>query len=356
MDCPTVDPPTEPSTLAGDVCGPEQFRCGGEDDTGGTGAGAECVPLAWRCDGRMDCADGSDETLHCSRHGANITCTADQFACGARGPCVAASARCDGAHDCPGAADEAACVCPPRAFRCAASRVCVRQEAFCDGDADCEDGSDEPPGCSHGTPAGEPSVEPTEPLPAPAEPPKPAVHPLCAAAGPGALYCAGRCLPRELQCDGRDHCEDGGGGGAGTDEDPLVCSSFATAFGGPDSPLAAAAACARGLWRCGSGACVPPRALCDGADDCGDYSDERACNVDECAVLNGECAHNCTDLAVGRACWCRAGWRRGPRGACRDVDECQEDDPCDHRCRHMSRGKPSDTNIMIGYVAVTYYS
>lgn len=46
---------------------------------------------------------------------------------------------------------------------------------------------------------------------------------LCAGM-PGALACAGRCLPRELQCDGRDHCEDGGGGGAGSDEDPLVCS------------------------------------------------------------------------------------------------------------------------------------
>lgn len=56
-------------------------------------------------------------------------------------------------------------------------------------------------------------------------------------------------------------------------------------------------------------------------------------DVNECATHNGECAHNCTDLPVGRACWCRAGWRRAGR-ACRDVDECQEDRPCDHRCRY----------------------
>lgn len=56
-------------------------------------------------------------------------------------------------------------------------------------------------------------------------------------------------------------------------------------------------------------------------------------DVNECAVLNGECAHNCTDLAVGHACWCRAGWRRAGASACRDVDECAEDEPCDQRCR-----------------------
>lgn len=39
-----------------------------------------------------------------------------------------------------------------------------------------------------------------------------------------------------------------------------------------------AAACARGLWRCRNGACVPPAALCDGVDDCGDYTDEWHCS------------------------------------------------------------------------------
>ncbi|CAK1590809.1 unnamed protein product [Parnassius mnemosyne] len=92
--------------------------------------------------------------------------------------------------------------------------------------------------------------------------------------------------------------------------------------------------CARGHWRCANGVCVLADTLCDGVDNCGDYSDEHRCNVNECLVLNGECAHNCTDLAVGRACWCRGGWRRAGAGACADVDECAEDEPCDHRCRN----------------------
>ena len=33
----------------------------------------------------------------------------------------------------------------------------------------------------------------------------------------------GRCVGAALVCDGRDHCADGGGHGAGTDEDPLLC-------------------------------------------------------------------------------------------------------------------------------------
>ena len=39
-------------------CSAEQFQCGGD-------GAVECVPLAWRCDGRVDCSDGSDETEHC---------------------------------------------------------------------------------------------------------------------------------------------------------------------------------------------------------------------------------------------------------------------------------------------------
>lgn len=51
---------TEASSAAGgeeeeDGCEGAHFRCGG----------GECVPLAWRCDGRADCPDGSDEAAPC---------------------------------------------------------------------------------------------------------------------------------------------------------------------------------------------------------------------------------------------------------------------------------------------------
>ncbi|XP_047035509.1 prolow-density lipoprotein receptor-related protein 1-like [Helicoverpa zea] len=298
---------SEASTAAAVTCGGAQFTCGS----------GECVPLAWRCDGRADCGDASDESGPC-RHG-NASCSAEQFACGAWPVCVPRGARCDGAADCPRGEDEQGCECAAGAARCADSGRCVAAARVCDGVADCADASDEA-GCAG-----------------------------AAQCGAGALGCAGRCVPRELQCDGRDHCQDGGGGGAGSDEDPLLCGqchlapyfrrylqiaykstgwarSVGGAWGGAD-------ACARGEWACRSGACVPPAALCDGADDCGDYSDETHCNVAECLFENGLCAHNCSELAVGRACWCRAGWRlAGDARACADVDECAEDAPCDHAC------------------------
>ncbi|KAH9629928.1 hypothetical protein HF086_017443 [Spodoptera exigua] len=252
-----------------ELCEGAQFRCGG----------GECVPLAWRCDGRADCPDGSDEATHCQ--GNTWTDETREL-----GTC----------------SDRA----PPS----------VPQSLYCDGDADCGDGSDEPAGCagggadaSGGAGAGGGA--------------------LCNA---GALECAGRCVARELQCDGRDHCQDGGGSGAGSDEDPDLCASYERSLGAGELATARGE-CARGEWQCGNGACVARAALCDGADDCGDYTDESHCNVDECSFVNGECAHNCTELAVGRACWCRAGWRLAPDArACADVDECQEDEPCDHTC------------------------
>ncbi|CAB3232339.1 unnamed protein product [Arctia plantaginis] len=300
---------SEPAA-APEGCSSDRFTCGS----------GECVPLSWRCDGRSDCADGSDETLHCSHR--NRTCGAEQWTCPESRVCVPLSARCDGATDCPRGEDEAGCACEPGAPSCADTGLCLlptartaptsRQDAWLR------------------------AQRPPHPVPGPPGsqgPPGPA---LCGA--PGTLQCAGRCVPREHVCDGRDHCMDGEGGGAGSDEDPLICASFADGMEGLQDAGRANAwrgTCVGGQWQCQNGACIPRTALCDGVDDCGDYTDEWHCNVAECAVQNGGCAHNCSELAVGRACWCRAGWRREPDArACRDVDECAEDEPCDHHCRN----------------------
>jgi len=51
--------------------------------------------------------------------------------------------------------------------------------------------------------------------------------------------------------------------------------------------------------------------VCDGANDCGQWEDEPKglCNVNECAVNNGNCSHTCTDSKAGHRCGCRPGYK-----------------------------------------------
>lgn len=58
--------------------------------------------------------------------------------------------------------------------------------------------------------------------------------------------------------------------------------------------------CNGSFFMCSNGRCISEKNLCDGRDDCGDWSDERNCNVNEC--LNRRvsgCTQSCQDLTVG---------------------------------------------------------
>lgn len=58
--------------------------------------------------------------------------------------------------------------------------------------------------------------------------------------------------------------------------------------------------CNGSFFMCSNGRCISERSLCDGRDDCGDRSDERNCNVNEC--LNRRvsgCTQDCQDFPVG---------------------------------------------------------
>lgn len=61
-------------------------------------------------------------------------------------------------------------------------------------------------------------------------------------------------------------------------------------------------------------------------------------DVDECAVLNGGCDHNCTDSEGGYECSCRDGYiLESDNTTCVDVNECLSS-PCVHSCTNLLGG------------------
>ncbi|CAB3365825.1 Hypothetical predicted protein [Cloeon dipterum] len=171
-----------------------------------------------RCDGRPDCADGSDES------GCPRRCAPDQYKC-ADGSCLDPSVRCNGVSDCSGGEDESNCPssCSAGQFRCG-SGECINDIQRCDQRRDCRDSSDEL-GC----------------------------------VGPSAcksdeFTCGdGQCITREFLCDSVDDCLDR--------SDETNCSNK----------------CLSSEFTCDDGVCILVSEKCNGVNDCRDGSDERNC-------------------------------------------------------------------------------
>ena len=100
-----------------------------------------------------------------------------------------------------------------------------------------------------------------------------------------------------------------------------------------------AGGCGSQEFTCDNGRCIPLKKLCDETDQCGDFSDEASCNVNECA--SGQvCAQVCEDLPIGYRCSCRKGFVPIDGGrVCKDVNECeQQPSPCSQLCRNTYGG------------------
>ncbi len=66
------------------------------------------------------------------------------------------------------------------------------------------------------------------------------------------------CIPREHICDGEDDCDDW------SDEPPIL-------------PAAYCPRCVYGSYRCINRKCIPGLGVCNGRNECGDWSDEINC-------------------------------------------------------------------------------
>jgi len=111
------------------------------------GPHAMCVPWYYACDDKPLCDGGRDEMI------CDGECTSNQFQC-STGACLDAGFRCDGRAECFDGTDEWGCAEDTRIecwgrdydFQCA-NGVCASSHAGCDGIQQCEDGSDEGDHC-----------------------------------------------------------------------------------------------------------------------------------------------------------------------------------------------------------------
>ncbi|XP_023949286.1 modular serine protease [Bicyclus anynana] len=160
VDCPDGSDETFPLCRKSQ-CQSNWFRC-----TYGA-----CVDRTAPCNGRQECADNSDELLPRCRNQTQVV--RGQFKC-ANGQMISSVGRCDGAKDCSDGSDETLATCAGTAcsgylFQCAYG-ACVDQGSDCNGIQDCADGSDESDELCNRNSAG---VEPVTQRPVTPPPSKP---------------------------------------------------------------------------------------------------------------------------------------------------------------------------------------
>lgn len=124
---------------------------------------------------------------------------------------------------------------------------------------------------------------------------------------------SGECILHAWKCDGMDDCKDG------SDEKLMpFCRQEAIS-----EPRMAAACDTNINFKCGNGNCIPKSWLCDGADDCGDMSDEHVNKAPYCSakVTCASYEFQCTET---RSCI-------QSRSVCDGQPDCGLDDKSDER-------------------------
>ncbi|XP_063629184.1 prolow-density lipoprotein receptor-related protein 1-like [Cydia splendana] len=315
-----VDSTTRSSMHSLAPCDVDQFTCGSPER-----GDIECIPLTWRCDGVVDCSDGSDETLHCGKTAASdvsspataLNVATSSFTCDSpeRGDieCIPLTWRCDGVVDCSDGSDETLHCGKTAAsdFTCDSPErgdiECIPLTWRCDGVVDCSDGSDETLHCGK-TAASDVSS------PAALNVATSSVyrcHKNTSKCTVDQFSCGALCLPLSARCDGSADCPRG--------EDEADCSLTPLSVrcdGSADCPRGedeADCSCAPTAFRCASDktclhectphtyyiclSLTPLSVRCDGSADCPRGEDEADCSCAPTAfrcASDKTCLHECT--------------------------------------------------------------
>ncbi|XP_050433383.1 low-density lipoprotein receptor-related protein 1 isoform X2 [Adelges cooleyi] len=233
--------------------GSDELGCTCQNTTYFRCKSGECIAPNLRCDKDPDCSDASDEigcglTTHCEE----LVLSATVVSCNSTTACIHPSWICDGQNDCWDNSDEENCPttktplpsknnCLPSDFKCSNGK-CVSKSWVCDGDDDCDD-----------------SYETS--LPSSDE------RNCSVKCKPSEFQCKTKfedyeCLPASWQCDGTPDCIDGA-------DEPKDCLSRN---------------CSSSDFHCNkTGRCIPITWVCDKDNDCGDGSDE---NEEKCKFIN----------------------------------------------------------------------
>ncbi|XP_038047205.1 low-density lipoprotein receptor-related protein 2-like isoform X2 [Patiria miniata] len=291
------------------TCPPHQYQCPSSN---------RCIPLTWLCDGVFDCPNQEDESRNCPA----VTCASDEFRCDT-GFCIWSLWQCDYFADCADRSDEQGCnfpACSGREWTCD-SGECIAATVRCDGEYDCVDLSDE--------------VNCTNVV----------CHPSKTQCG------SGECLPSFFRCDHYSDCwdasdevncthapclrEDFTCNSGQCIQSSYVCDGMMDCSDGSDElQCVGTFSCPPQQWPCSESLrkCISIDKLCDGRQDCPNGEDERVpCNTHSCGFLS--CEYRCHGAPNGGTCYCDAGFVVSSNNrTCEDFDECNHWGYCEQGC------------------------